>query len=87
MTPSPMSERTRRAAHGAGDRAGIETMDLHSGAAHDTQRIAGVTDASLLFAPARDGISHNPKEWTDWDDCAAATRVMAGALADLAGAL
>jgi len=87
LEPSPMSERTRRAAHEAGDRAGIETMDLHSGAAHDTQRIAGVTDASLLFAPSRDGISHNPREWTDWDDCAAATRVMAGGLADLAGAL
>lgn len=46
--------------------------------------VAGVTDAALLFAPSRDGISHNPLEWTDWADCAAATRVMADALADLA---
>lgn len=86
LEPSRMSERLRRAAHEAGDRADIETMDLHSGAAHDTQRIAGVTDAALLFAPSNDGISHNPKEWTDWPDCAAATRVMAGALADVSGA-
>lgn len=43
------------------------------------------TDAGLLFAPSRDGISHNPKEWTDWADCAAATQVLASALATLAG--
>ncbi|USZ69762.1 M20 family metallo-hydrolase (plasmid) [Halorussus salilacus] len=85
LEPSPMSDRVRNAAHDAGEAAGIATMDLHSGAAHDTQRIAGVTDAGLLFAPSRDGISHNPREWTDWDDCADATRVLAGALAELAG--
>ncbi|UIO98674.1 M20 family metallo-hydrolase [Halobaculum sp. CBA1158] len=85
LEPTPMAERLREAAHRAGDDAGIETLDLHSGAAHDTMHVADVTDASLLFAPSRDGISHNPREWTDWDDCAAATRVLAGAFADAAG--
>ncbi|SDN31172.1 N-carbamoyl-L-amino-acid hydrolase [Halogranum gelatinilyticum] len=82
--PVPMSDRCRDAMHAAGDEAGIETMDLHSGAAHDTMNIASVTDAGLLFAPSRGGISHNPLEWTDWEDCAAAADVLAGALADLA---
>jgi N-carbamoyl-L-amino-acid hydrolase len=82
--PVGMSERCREALHAAGRDAGIETLDLHSGAGHDTMHIADVTDAALLFAPSRDGISHNPLEWTDWDDCADATRVLAGALADLA---
>jgi len=86
LEPTPMSDRVREAARDAGERAGIETLAMHSGAAHDTMHVAGVTDAGLLFAPSRDGISHNPKEWTDWDDCATATRVLAGALADLAGA-
>jgi N-carbamoyl-L-amino-acid hydrolase len=86
LQPTPMSESLREAAHRAGDRAGIETMDLHSGAAHDTMHVAKVTDAVLLFAPSKDGISHNPREWTDWEDCAAATRVLAGAIADAAGA-
>ncbi|MDB2283113.1 Zn-dependent hydrolase [Halorubrum ezzemoulense] len=81
VAPTPMSDRLRGAAHGAADAAGREAIDLHSGAAHDTMRVAHVTDASLLFAPSRDGISHNPREWTDWDDCAAATEVLAGALA------
>jgi N-carbamoyl-L-amino-acid hydrolase len=86
LEPTPMSDRVREAAHDAGETAGIETLDLHSGAAHDTMHVANVTDAGLLFAPSRDGISHNPKEWTDWNDCATATRVLAGALADLADA-
>lgn len=86
VPPTPMSDRVRRAAHAAGERAGIGTMDLHSGAAHDSMHVATVTDAGLLFAPSRDGVSHSPLEWTDWDDCAAATRVLAGALADLAAA-
>jgi N-carbamoyl-L-amino-acid hydrolase len=85
LDPTPMSDRIRTAAHAAGEAAGIETMDLHSGAAHDTMNVAAVTDAALLFAPSRDGVSHSPLEWTDWDDCAAATRVVAETIADLAG--
>ncbi|MFB6194079.1 MAG: M20 family metallo-hydrolase [Halobaculum sp.] len=86
LHPTPMSDTLRETAHAAGDRAGVETTDLHSGAAHDTMFVADVTDAALLFAPSRDGISHNPREWTDWADCAAATRVIAESLADRAGA-
>ncbi|WP_410767581.1 Zn-dependent hydrolase [Haloferax sp. DFSO60] len=82
--PIEMSERCRTALHDAGVDAGLETLELHSGAGHDTMHVAEVTDAALLFAPSRDGISHNPLEWTDWEDCAKATQVLAGALASLA---
>jgi N-carbamoyl-L-amino-acid hydrolase len=82
--PVEMSERCRKALHAAGKAANLETLDLHSGAGHDTMYVAEATDAALLFAPSQDGISHNPREWTDWDDCADATRVLAGALASLA---
>jgi len=84
VAPTPMSDRLREAAREAAVAADQEAIDLHSGAAHDAMRVARVTDASLLFAPSRDGISHNPREWTDWDDCAAATRVLAGAVARVA---
>ena len=85
LEPTPMAEELRTAAHRAGEAAGIPTMDVHSGAAHDTMHVAEVTDASLLFAPSADGISHNPREWTEWADCERATRVLAGAMADAAG--
>ena len=85
LEPTPMADRCRAALRQAGDRAGVPTRSLHSGAAHDSMHVADVTDAGMLFAPSRDGVSHNPREWTDWTDCAAATRVFAGAVADLAG--
>ncbi len=84
LEPIPMTDRCRDALHEAGDAQAVETIDLHSGAAHDTMHVASVTDAGMLFAPSRDGISHSPLEWTDWDDCAAATTVLTGALAKLA---
>ncbi|MFB6126967.1 MAG: Zn-dependent hydrolase [Halolamina sp.] len=80
LRPTPMSDRLRTAAHDAAAVADLDAIDVHSGAAHDTMHVADVTDAALLFAPSVDGISHNPAEWTEWDDCADATRVLAGAL-------
>jgi N-carbamoyl-L-amino-acid hydrolase len=81
--PTAMSERLRTALHEAGERVGIETMDLHSGAFHDTMYVADVTDAALVFAPSEGGYSHSPREWTDWADCARATAVLAAALVAL----
>ena len=85
LEPTPMAERCRTALHEASEAAGIETLSLHSGAAHDSMYVSNVTDAGMLFAPSRDGVSHNPREWTSKADCADATRVLAGALAELAG--
>ena len=82
--PTPMSQHCREAIHAAGEQEGVATMDLHSGAGHDTMNVAAVTDAALLFAPSRKGISHNPLEWTDWVDCVTVTRVLADAMASLA---
>jgi N-carbamoyl-L-amino-acid hydrolase len=82
--PTPLSERCRQAVRTAGRETEIATLDLHSGAGHDTMEVASVTDGGMLFAPSRDGVSHNPLEWTDWEDCAAATTVLTRAIANLA---
>ncbi|WP_418281640.1 M20 family metallo-hydrolase [Halorubrum sp. DTA98] len=84
VPPEPMAERCRSAFHAAAENADVPTLSLHSGAAHDTMNVARVTDAGLLFAASKDGLSHNPREWTDWSDCRAATAVLAGAIARLA---
>lgn len=84
QAPVPMSDRCRRALHDGAEGADVTAIDMHSGAGHDTMNVAEVTDAALVFAPSRDGISHNPKEWTDWEDCARATQVLAEAIANLA---
>lgn len=84
IPPEPMASRCRDAMLEAGAVSGVETVRMHSGAAHDTMNVARVTDAGLLFAPSRDGRSHSPQEWTDWTDCARATTVLAEAIARLA---
>ena len=82
--PTRLSERTLVAAERAADACGVDTLRLHSAAMHDTANVAAVTDAGLLFAPSVDGVSHSPREWTDWDDCAAATGVLAETVRRLA---
>lgn len=82
--PATMSDRCVAAADRAAGDAGIETRIMHSAAMHDTANVATVTDSVLLFAASRDGISHTPKEWTDWADCRRATQVLAGTVARLA---
>ncbi len=84
LKPRPTSERVRGALERAATAAGVESLSLHSGAAHDTMHVADVTDAGMLFAPSRDGASHSPREWTTPEDCTAATRVLAGGVWSLA---
>ncbi|MFC7071811.1 M20 family metallo-hydrolase [Halovenus rubra] len=86
IDPAEMSDRCRGAIEAAGTEHGVETLAVRSGGGHDTMNVARVTDAGLLFTPSQDGISHSPAEWTDWEDCATCTRMLAEALADLAGA-
>ncbi len=84
VPPEPLADRCCETLDEAGAATDVDTLFMHSGAAHDTMNVARVTDAGMLFAPSRDGISHNPQEWTDWADCAAATAVLAEGIARLA---
>ncbi|XVH33087.1 Zn-dependent hydrolase (plasmid) [Haloferacaceae archaeon DSL9] len=82
--PQQLSRRYESALRDAADTYEIETVDLDSRAAHDSMRVAKVTDAGMLFAPSKGGLSHTPLEWTEWSDCATATRVLAGTVANIA---
>jgi hydantoinase/carbamoylase family amidase len=84
IPPSEMSERCTAALERAVATVDVPSLSLHSGAGHDTMHVASVTDTGLLFAPSRDGFSHSPREWTDWSNCATATRVLTAGLANLA---
>lgn len=82
--PSHMSDRCLSALSKAADAVGVRSLRMHSAAMHDTATVADVTETGLLFAPSRDGISHNPREWTDWEDCAVAVGILAEAVATVA---
>ncbi|MEK9162050.1 MAG: Zn-dependent hydrolase, partial [Chloroflexota bacterium] len=59
-TPAPMSQRAQAAITAAADSLALTHTSLHSGAGHDAQSLAPVTDAGMIFIPSRDGISHSP---------------------------
>lgn len=84
IKPIAMDDRCLAALHEAVSRTGASSLELHSGAGHDTMHIAKATDAGMLFAPSRGGISHSPLEWTDWTSCTTATKTLAEGLAELA---
>jgi N-carbamoyl-L-amino-acid hydrolase len=65
---------------------GIASVELASGAGHDAMVLGRRVAAGMLFVPSRDGLSHTPDEYTAPEHCEAGVRVLARAIADLAGA-
>lgn len=47
---------------------GLSTMRLPSGAGHDAQDFAPLVPAGMIFVPSVGGISHDPREFTKWED-------------------
>jgi len=67
-----MQEKIEAAATGLG----LKTMRLPSGAGHDAQMMAKIAPIGMIFVPSVDGISHSPKEFTRWQDCANGANVL-----------
>lgn len=47
---------------------GLSYRRMTSGAGHDAQMIARIAPAAMIFVPSKDGISHNPSEYTSEDE-------------------
>ena len=65
---------------------GLETLSMVSGAGHDGMQLGGLCPIGMIFVRSKDGISHNPAEWSSPEDCANGARVLHGTLLSLAGA-
>jgi N-carbamoyl-L-amino-acid hydrolase len=63
----------------------IESLQMASGAAHDTQMLATITRAAMIFVPSKDGRSHSVAEWTDMSDIEKGANVLLNTLVKLAG--
>lgn len=55
---------------------GFSYKRMTSGAGHDAQMLARICPAAMIFVPSKNGISHNPKEYTSADDLVAGANVM-----------
>ena len=78
--PVPIPERMQRHIQQACDELEVRWMSLPSRASHDAARIASVTPIGMVFVPSRDGKSHTPEEWTEFEDITRGVAVLGRAL-------
>jgi N-carbamoyl-L-amino-acid hydrolase len=63
---------------------GHKTHRMNSGAGHDAQVMAKITDSGMIFVPSRHGRSHSPAEFTDWAQIENGANVLLNTLLRLA---
>ena len=63
----------------------IPSLQMASGAAHDTQFIATITRAAMIFVPSKGGRSHSVAEWTDMEHIEKGSNVLLNTLVQIAG--
>lgn len=61
----------------AAEQLNISAQLMPSGAGHDAAFLARLAPMVMIFVPSKEGISHNPKEWTTLDELARGTAVLA----------
>ena len=67
------------------DNLNIPSLQMASGAAHDTQFISSITRAAMIFVPSKDGRSHSTAEWTDMEHIEKGGNVLLNSLISIAG--
>ena len=83
--PVHCSRRVMKAVEAACAELGLKYRRMPSGAGHDAQNLASVTDSGMLFIPSRGGRSHRPDETSDWKAIERGGNVLLHTLLLLAG--
>lgn len=77
----PFDDRIQDTIAAAAADLGYDTIRLMSGAGHDAQELAAITPTAMIFVRGQyEGISHNPREYSTPEDCAAGITVLAHTL-------
>lgn len=76
LEPQACSERLTQIIENKAKQRKLSCLKMPSGAGHDTQFLAQITEAGLIFIPSVNGISHAPDEWSHWHDVEAGTNVL-----------
>ena len=82
--PTPLDEGLREVIKAAAEKCGLSWHLLASKAGHDAQSFAHFFPAGLVFVPCKDGISHNPAEWTEKVDVRNAVTILLAAVLQVA---
>ncbi len=74
--PVPLDQNIQEVVSIAIRGAGHEPRVVPSGAGHDAMVMAQCAPAGMVFVPSIGGVSHSPRERTDWDDVALGAEVL-----------
>jgi allantoate deiminase len=85
LDPAPCSEEVRTVISEACEEVGIRPHSLPSGAGHDGMHLASLCPMGMIFVRSKDGISHNPEEWSSKEDCEAGCNILYRSVLGLAG--
>ena len=84
LAPTPCSDLVRSAAERACEKLGIRPHALPSGAGHDGMQLTDLCPMGMIFVRSKNGVSHNPDEWSSQQDCAVGADALYWTVLDLA---
>ncbi|KAB7707173.1 hydantoinase/carbamoylase family amidase [Bacillus aerolatus] len=76
IEPVPIKEKMMEKLKRSIEAKGIEPFFLPSGAGHDSMILGRFIPTAMLFVQSKDGISHNPLEWSSLNDCVHSVHVL-----------
>ena len=84
VAPAPCSDIVKNAAEDAFEKLGLESYYLPSGAGHDGMQLMDLCPIGMIFIRSKNGISHDPAEWSSKKDCAEGANVLYHTVLNLA---
>jgi N-carbamoyl-L-amino-acid hydrolase len=84
IPPATMAYAVIEAIEKACDQLGMTHIRLASYASHNAQMMSTITPSAMLFIPSVNGISHNPAEYSRWEDVVNGTNVLLHTILNLA---
>lgn len=84
VAPVPCSKEIRQVIENSCKEIGLETFTLPSGAGHDGMQFKDFCPIGMIFIQSKNGISHNPDEWSSKEDCGRGTTVLYKTVLELA---
>ncbi|MGD9567114.1 MAG: Zn-dependent hydrolase [Sedimentibacter sp.] len=67
VQPVKLSEEITNIIENNCNRIGFSNMRILSGAGHDAMVMVDLTPTGMIFVPSKNGRSHSPSEWTDYE--------------------
>ncbi|WP_075617222.1 Zn-dependent hydrolase [Paenisporosarcina indica] len=78
--PVPIGEEMTGILNHVFDEMNMDKEYLVSGAGHDAMIFGAQIPVAMIFARSKDGVSHNPAEWTSLNDCTISAHVLKKAI-------